>query len=128
MAWKITGLQLSLTEFVKGLSKHQRTAATHIWAILISPEEGNAKPYALPVQCIPYVGLTDNQARELVNKVIQEMVNRGMCVAGMFHNSALPVFMCLAEMFQIVHTSIVCAHMHMFVAYRHAWCVKHILT
>ena len=30
MARKITGLQLSLTEFVKGLSKHQRTAATHI--------------------------------------------------------------------------------------------------
>ena len=84
MARKITALQLSLTEFVRGLSKHQRTAATHVWAILISPEERNAKPYALPVQCIPYVGLTDNKARELVNKVIQGMVNRGMHVAGMF--------------------------------------------
>lgn len=110
MARKITGLQLSLTEFVKGLSKHQRTAATHIWAILISPEERNAKPYALPVQCIPYVGLTDNQARELVNKVIQEMVNRGMRVAGMFHNSALPMFVFSGDVPNSAHQHCVCTY------------------
>ena len=81
MARKITALQLSLTEFVKGLSKHQRSAATHIGLFL---EERNAKPYALPVHCISYATLTDNKARELVNKVMQEMVNRGMRVAGMF--------------------------------------------
>lgn len=110
MARKITGLQLSLTEFVKGLVKHQRTAATHIWAILISHEERNAKPYALPVQCIPYVGLTDNQARELVNKVIQEMVNRGMRVAGMFHNSALPMFVFSGDVPNSAHQHCVCTY------------------
>ena len=37
---------------------------------MISPEERNRKPYALPVQCLPYAGLGDDQIQSLVNKVI----------------------------------------------------------
>ena len=43
---------------------------------MVSPEERNRKPYALPVQCIPYKGLTDAKVRHLANKVIHEMTLR----------------------------------------------------
>ena len=50
---------------------------------MISSEERSKKPYALPVQCIPYKGLSDSTVRELANKVIHEMVKRRIKVAGM---------------------------------------------
>ena len=77
MPQKITALQLSLTELAKRLSKHQHILQLHTYGLI-------AKPYALPVQCTPYVRLMDNKAQEVVNKVIQEMVNRGMHETGMF--------------------------------------------
>ena len=49
---------------------------------MISCEERRSKPYALPVQCIPYKGLDDMKIHELANNVIQEMVKRNMKVAG----------------------------------------------
>lgn len=49
---------------------------------MISPEGRQRKPYALPIQCVPYTGLTEKQARVIVNKVIQEMHDRGMQVTG----------------------------------------------
>ena len=45
---RITGLQSELTKFVKLFTRHQRTAATHFLVIMISAEEWNRKPYALP--------------------------------------------------------------------------------
>ena len=50
---------------------------------MISPEDRRRKPYAIPVQCIPYRSLTDAKARELASVVICEMVKRNMKVAGM---------------------------------------------
>ena len=65
-------------------SKHQRTAATHLFVILISTESCCSKPYALPVQCLPIAGLREaRQARDLANSVITSMTERGMEVAGM---------------------------------------------
>ena len=49
---------------------------------MISNEETNKKPYSLPVQCIPYKGLSDPKIRELANKVIHEMVKRKVKDAG----------------------------------------------
>lgn len=68
--------------FVKGVVRHQRTAATHVLVFMISNEERNKKPYALPIQCLPYKGLSDNKVRELANHIIAEMVKRKMKVAG----------------------------------------------
>ena len=69
---------------VKGVVHHQRTAATHdhVLVFMISNEERNKKPYALPIQCLPYKGLSDNKVRELANHIIAEMVKRKMKVAG----------------------------------------------
>jgi len=49
---------------------------------MISAEDRRRKPYALPTQCIPYVGLSDAKIRELTNKIITEMVKRKMNIAG----------------------------------------------
>ena len=51
---------------------------------MISTEERSKKPYALPVQCLPYKGLKDGEVREIGNKVIQEMHKRNMKVAGKY--------------------------------------------
>ena len=82
---RITNLRSELTKFEKILTHHQRTAATHCLVIMISAEERNRKPYALPIQCLPYKGLKDSEIRDIGNKVIQEMHKRGMKVAGIFY-------------------------------------------
>lgn len=73
---KLCAIKERMECVVKGVSQHKRTPATHALVIMISPE---GKPYALPVQCIPYQGLKDV---DLFNLVIKEMVQRGMKVAG----------------------------------------------
>lgn len=75
---QVTIMRKRVTAFVRAASRHKRTAATHVLVIMISPEERNAKPYALPVQCIPYKGLSDSKVRELVNVLIHEMTKKGM--------------------------------------------------
>ena len=39
-------------------------------------------PHAVPIQYNPYKGLSDDKVRELANKIIAEMTNIGMKVAG----------------------------------------------
>ena len=83
------GRQLSqfrewLLSFVKLVTRFRRTAATHILVVMISTEDRKSKPYALLIQLLSYVGIQDMEARTLMNKVIQEMVNRGMKVSGMW--------------------------------------------
>ncbi len=78
----LTELRKDLTFFVKCLSKHSRIQASHVLVVMISTETREAKPYALPVQCVPYRGLTDTQLRNLVNTLIREMKQRKMNVSG----------------------------------------------
>ena len=49
---------------------------------MISNEERDKNPYALPMQCLPYKGLSDAKVRKLANEIIDEMVGGGMKVAG----------------------------------------------
>ena len=83
--YALSSLQSDFKEFVKADSRHQRTPATHVLVTLVSPSRRNKNPYALPVCCIPYVGLSEAKARVHINSVIEEMVNRGMKVAGTVH-------------------------------------------
>ena len=64
--------------------KFKRTPDTHVLVVMISPEERNKKPYALPVQCVAYHSLKDEAVRSLVNSMIKEMTSRGMKVAGKY--------------------------------------------
>lgn len=80
---RISDLKDLLRLVVKGVFRYRRSAATHVLVVMISTETRSKKPYALPVQCIPYVSLKDGEAREILNTVIKEMVQKGMKVAGM---------------------------------------------
>lgn len=62
--------------------KYKRTAATHILVVMISPEERDVKPYAMPIQCLAYKSLKDNEVRQICNKIVEEMLARKMKVAG----------------------------------------------
>ena len=77
-------LRKKMLDHLQGVYRFRRQAATHIFVLMISPEQRESKPYALPVQCLAYVGLKHSMCRILVNKLISEMHKRGMKVAGMF--------------------------------------------
>ncbi len=53
VARRVTELQSRLVTFIRGVTRHQRHAATHILVTMISPSQRNQKPYALPLCCIP---------------------------------------------------------------------------
>ena len=84
--YAVIKLQPSLKEFIKAVTRHQRTPATHVLVTMISPSERNRKPYALPVSCIPYVGLNETQARSHISTVAEEMSKCGMHVEGQFQS------------------------------------------
>jgi len=79
---QLTTVRTKLLAFIKGVTRHRRIPATHILVFMISNEDRRKKPYALPIQCIPYKGLTDAKIRQLANNIISEMVKRKMNVAG----------------------------------------------
>ena len=70
------------TNVITRITRFRRKPATHIFALMISTELRNQKPYALPVQCVPYAGLKEVDIRMLINKLVMEMVALGMKVAG----------------------------------------------
>ena len=79
---RLEGLRNKLITLAKGVSRYRREAATHIFVFMISPESRAFKPYAVPVQCVPYVGMKESKLRELIRALIKAMVHRGMKVAG----------------------------------------------
>lgn len=81
MAAQLCNLRKKMECYVHRVSRFRRT---HILVIMISPEERNLKPYAMPIQCIPYAGLGDMQVRSLIDKVVEEMKKRGMKIAGVY--------------------------------------------
>lgn len=79
---QLNRIRSGLVSLITGVTRHQRIAATHILVFMISSEEQRKKPYALPVQCLPYKGLADSTVRDLANGIILEMSKRQMKVAG----------------------------------------------
>lgn len=83
-ASKLSLTKKQLLDSVKKISKHQRTAATHVFVFMVSPENRCRKPYALPVQCLPIRGLKDSTVREMANKIITAMLDKNLNVAGKY--------------------------------------------
>ena len=52
---------------------------------MISTERRNKKPYAIPIQCVAYTGMTVAELRTIVNNIVSEMVKIEMKVTGMSH-------------------------------------------
>lgn len=82
VALRLDCIRKSVSSFTKDLSRHQRIPATHIFVMMISCEQRNVKPYALPVQCLPYHSINQQVMRRLVTNLLKEMTARGMKVAG----------------------------------------------
>lgn len=68
--------------FIKDLFHQKRHPAKYILVFMISEMTRRKKPYALPIQCIPHAGLSDNELRLLSNKIKGEMKALGMSVQG----------------------------------------------
>lgn len=75
------GIILYCTYMCIGFYHYKRQAATHVFVIMISPEDRRVKPYALPVQLVSYAGLNQSRVRSIINGVIAEMTKREMKVA-----------------------------------------------
>ena len=82
---RLSSLKVDLTDYVKRLSKFQRTPATHVFVVMVSSELRNRKPYALPVQCLPYCGMNEKDIRRIISNLIREMVKLGMSVRGKYN-------------------------------------------
>ena len=64
--------------------KRRQPAATHILVFLLSEERRNKKPYALPIQYIPYKSIRDQFIRDMNNEIKTVMVSMGMRPVGKY--------------------------------------------
>lgn len=79
---RLASIRTQLCDLVKGVFRFKRTPATHMFLLMISSEFRDRKPYALPVQCISYAGLTETNMRNMVTNLVTQMVTCGLSVAG----------------------------------------------
>ena len=79
---KLCSIREKRIDMIKRTIRFRRQPATHVFVIMISSEFRDRKPYALPVQCVPYSGLKEKDIRRLANELIKVMVLYGMNVAG----------------------------------------------
>jgi hypothetical protein len=75
-------LKSRLQQYTKELFSKKRVAASYLLVFMISDELRNRKPYAVPVQFIPYKSLGDSQLRDLQIKLEKSMKSTGMTVVG----------------------------------------------
>lgn len=68
--------------YLKNLFKKKRTAATHILVIAISDEQRNVKPYALPIQYLPYRSLRDQYVRDITAPIKNALTQAAINVVG----------------------------------------------
>ena len=84
VAGKLTSIRQKLLQFTKRITYFKRIPATHVFVFMISPEMRDRKPYAVPVQCLPYNGLKEKDIRTLVSALCRKMVSYNMKVSGTF--------------------------------------------
>ena len=68
--------------YLKELFSKKRVAAGYLLTFMISDELRKKKPYAVPVQFVPYKSIGDSQLRDLEVKLEKAMKNAGMTVVG----------------------------------------------
>ena len=65
--------QDSLTYLRNVFIKKRQPGATHVLPFLLSDERGNKKPYALPVQYVPYKSIRDQFVRDMTDNIKRQM-------------------------------------------------------
>ena len=71
---KLVSIRSRLLQFVKRVEHFRRVPASHVFALMISAEQRNRKPYTVPVQCAPYVGQKENDICNLVSALYRQMI------------------------------------------------------
>ena len=82
-AQALSNIRQQFAAFVRSIYRHKRTPATHVFVMMISSEQRQTKPYALPIQLIPYASLDETTMRSLICDIIKVMKAHGMKVVGM---------------------------------------------
>jgi len=72
-------------QFLRNLFKKKRICATHILVFMVADEQCNCKPYAIPIQYVPYKGIRDQEVRDLTKKIKIEMTKAHLKVVGMYY-------------------------------------------
>jgi len=80
---KLTSIRKQLCDLKNRSTHFKRVPATHIFVFMISSDARDIKPYALPVQWLPYAGLKEEDIRRLISDLCKKMVSLGMKVSGM---------------------------------------------
>lgn len=83
IALSLSSLRKDLEVYVKGLYSKKREAASHLLMFMISDEQRNSKPYAIPVRVLKYKSITDAKIRSLKEDMNQVMKQIGMTTVGM---------------------------------------------
>ena len=71
-------------QFLRNLFKKKRICATHILVFMVADEQRNCKPYAIPIQYVPYKGIRDQEVRDLTKKIKIEMTKAHLKVVGKY--------------------------------------------
>jgi hypothetical protein len=62
--------------------KKRQPAATHVLLFLVSDERRNKKPFAMPVQYIPYHSIRDQFVRDMTNNIKRGMMKMELKPVG----------------------------------------------
>jgi len=95
---KLTTLRKRLLDFNKRTVHFRRTPATHVFVLMLSSDICDRKPYALPVQCVPYAlpvpyaGFKEVAIRRLITRLCEAMNSYGMKVAGIHYHFAYIIY------------------------------------
>ena len=81
----------SLTYLRNLFIKKRQPAATHALLFLVSDERRNRKPYALPVQFVPYRSIKDQYVRDLTDSIKTEMMQMNLKPVGKSASLKVPL-------------------------------------
>jgi len=84
VARKLTKIRERLLAFHRRTVHFRRSPASHVFVFMLSSDLRDRKPYALPVQCLPYGGLKEVDMRRLITDLCRTMVSFGMNVSGTY--------------------------------------------
>ncbi len=78
----LSSMKENLCNFSRNLYRQKRQVATHVFVLMISSERRERKPYALPLQLLPYHSINEQTIRRIVCNILKLMKARGMNVVG----------------------------------------------
>ena len=82
----------ALTYLTNLFVKKRQPGATHVLLFLVSDERRNKKPYALPVQYIPYKSIKDQHVRDMTDAIKSKMMELDLKLVGTLDEI---IFLCL---------------------------------